>query len=161
MNSTENDPGAPGIAGSQRTDPNLKMHRLLMHIDFTPGSLHALRSSARMSEKMGGAVCLPHVVNCRATIEAASSENSDLTIMAIHDHKGLQRVFPRVTCQVDRDTCQVERDTCQVDRDTCQVETEVSCQVLTLHRLDANEVEPKLWKGTVSRGSASGWGRCF
>lgn len=53
MNSTENDPGAPGIAGSQRTDPNLKMHRLLMHIDFTPGSLHALRSSARMSEKMG------------------------------------------------------------------------------------------------------------
>ena len=60
--------------------------------------------------------------------------------MAIHDHKGLQRTF---------------------QRDTCQVETEVSCQVLTLHRLDANEVEPKLWKGTVSRGSASGWGRCF
>lgn len=146
MNSAENDPGAPGIAESEGTDPNLKMQRLLMPIDFTvpidftPGSLHASQSSARMSEKMGGAVCLPHVVNCRAIIETASSENSDLTIMAIHDHKGLQRVF---------------------HRDTCQEEAEASCHVLMLHCDDAGEVEPKLRKGTACRGSAKGWGRCF
>lgn len=147
MNSAENDPGAPGIAESRGTDPNLKMQRLLMPIDFTvpigftPASLHALRSSARMSEKMGGAVCLPHVVNCRATIETAASENSDLIIMAIHDHKGMQRVFRRDTCRL--------------------VETEASGHVLTLHRDDADEVEPKSCRGTARRGSANGWGRCF
>ncbi len=146
MNSAENDPGTPGIAESEGTDPNLKMQRLLIPIDFTvpidftPGSLHALRSSARMSAKVGGAVCLPHVLNRRATIEAASSEHSDPAIMAIHDHKGLQRVFHRANCQV---------------------ETEASCHVLTLHRYDAGELEPKLWKRTERRGSASGRGRCF
>jgi len=140
MNSAEK-PGAPGIAESRGTDPSLKTQRLLAPIGFTPASLHAPRSSARMAEKMRGAVCLPHLVNCRAIIETAASENSDLIIMAIHDHEGMQRAFRRDTCR--------------------QVEAEASCHVLTLHRDDAGEVEPKLRKGPVRRGSANGWGRCF
>jgi len=180
-----------GISEPRGTDPQLDMQRILVPIDFTPAALHALRYSAGMARKMGGSVCLLHVVNCGAIyneldktalteanaeiiqeaqqqlenlanaelgqtphsrqvrvghpgkeiIQAAQSENSDLIIMAIHEHKGLQRVFRRDTCR--------------------QVELEAPCHVLTLHCDEAGEVEPKLWKGTAKSRVGEWVGQVF
>lgn len=191
MRTAENDPDTPGNPATQATDPHLKMQRILVPIDFTPAALHALRSSALMAEKMGGTVCLLHVVDCgaiyneldkkalteanaeiiqeaqqqledlataelgqtphskavrvgnpgREIIETAKSENSDLIIMAIHEHQGLQRVFHRDTCR--------------------QVELEAPCHVLTLHCDDAGEIEPKLWKGTATSRIGEWVGKVF
>lgn len=191
MKPTETESGTPGIPESQGTDPHLNMQRILVPIDFTPSALHALRYSARMAQKMGGAVCLLHVVNCgaiyneldqtalteanaeiiqdaqqqledlattelgqtphskmvrvghpgREIIQAARLENSDLIIMAIHDHRGLQRVFHRDTCR--------------------QVELEAACPVLTLHCYEAGEIEPKLWKGTATSRVGEWVGQVF
>jgi hypothetical protein len=63
---------------------------------------------------------------------AAESGGSDLIIMALHEYKGLGRVFHRHTLR--------------------QVESRAQCPVLTLHCDEAGEIEPRLWKGSpVSR----------
>jgi len=74
-------------------------------------------------------------------IEVARSENSDLIIMAIHDHKGLTQVFHRDTCR--------------------EVEREAPCHVLTLHCDEAGEIEPKLWKGTAASRVGEWVGQVF
>lgn len=67
----ENQPtgGAPPQSQPQESDltafdPHLKMERILVPVDFTPASLHALRYARRMAKKFGGTITLLHVVDC-------------------------------------------------------------------------------------------------
>ena len=69
-------------------------------------------------------------------IRAAGSLDIDLIILALHEYKGLDRLFQRHTAR------QVERD--------------AHCPVLTLHCDEAGEIEPTLWKDTDDGRSGSG-----
>jgi len=60
-------------------------------------------------------------------LTAAREVGSDLIVMALHDHHGLERVFRQDTVH--------------------RVESEASCPVLTLHCDVSGEIKPKLWKG--------------
>jgi nucleotide-binding universal stress UspA family protein len=175
---------------TQATDSPLNLQRLLVPMDFTPASLHALRYAVNMARKFDGSICLLHVVDCglyneveshallkanEEVIAAAASqleafataelgevphttavrvgkpadeilqtaafESSDLIIMALHDYKGVERVFHRHTCTA--------------------VESHAHCPVLTLHCDEAGEIEPKLWKGPAKSRIGEWVGQVF
>ena len=45
-----------------RDDPHLNLRRILVPVDFTPASVHALRYAGSLAERFGSTVCLLHVV---------------------------------------------------------------------------------------------------
>lgn len=45
-----------------REEPHLNLRRILVPVDFTPASVHALRYAATLAEQFGSTVCLLHVV---------------------------------------------------------------------------------------------------
>lgn len=61
--------------------------------------------------------------------------------MVQHEYKGIDRVLHRHTLR--------------------GVESGAHCQVLTLHSNDAGEIEPKLWKGSVTSRVGEWVGKVF
>jgi len=45
-----------------RDEPHQKLQRILVPVDFTPASVHALRYAGSLAERFGSTVCLLHVV---------------------------------------------------------------------------------------------------
>lgn len=172
------------------TDTAWDVRSILVPVDFTPASLHAIRQAAGMASKMGSSVRLLHVVDCglfnqvsRPVLEKTSEEvvqeaeqqlryladtelkqashdvkvtvgtpteeilktaaesGCDLILMVQHEYKGIDRVLHRHTLRA--------------------VESGAHCQVLTLHSNDAGEIEPKLWKGSVTSRVGEWVGKVF
>lgn len=170
--------------------PTWDVHSILVPVDFTTASLHAIRQAAGMALKMGSSVTLLHVVDCglfnqvsRPALEKTSEEvvreaerqlraladtelkqaphdvqvtvgtpteeilktaaetGCDLILMVQHEYKGIDRVMHRHTLR--------------------GVESGAHCQVLTLHSNDAGEIEPKLWKGSVTSRVGEWVGKMF
>ena len=52
------------VSTTPSTVPTWDVRSILVPVDFTPASLHAIRQSAGMAVKMGSSVRLLHVVDC-------------------------------------------------------------------------------------------------
>jgi nucleotide-binding universal stress UspA family protein len=177
-------------ANTSATATSWDVRSILVPVDFTAASLHAIRQAAGMAAKMGSSVRLLHVVDCglfnqvsRPMLEKTSEEvvheaeqqlrsladaelkqarhdvkvtvgtpteeilktaaesSCDLILMVQHEYKGIDRVLHRHTLR--------------------GVESGAHCQVLTLHSNDAGEIEPKLWKSTVTSRVGEWVGKVF
>jgi nucleotide-binding universal stress UspA family protein len=165
--------------GPAAMDPHLKMQRLLVPVDFTPASLHALRYAARMAEQFSGTITLLHVVDCgslsdgvnkpllvKSTEEVAKEAAGQLEQLAASEIGQL----PHTTeVRVGKPSEEIIRAAESLDSDVVilavheykgvqriihrhtarQVENEAHCPVLTLHCDEAGDIEPKLWRGTA------------
>jgi nucleotide-binding universal stress UspA family protein len=177
MNSEPTDPAASPSASSAAASWDVR--RILIPVDFTPGSLHAIRQGARMAEKLGSSVCLLHVVDCgvfnqvnQPALEKTSEDvmreaEQQLRKLAAEELKG---AFFEVRVAVGAPAEEIlkiaEAEGCDLilmvqheykgvdrvlHRHTLRgVESRAHCQVLTLHSDEAGEIEPKLWKGDVA-----------
>jgi universal stress protein A len=164
----------PAPAGPATWD----VRRILVPVDFTPASLHAIRQAAGMAGKLGSSVCLLHVVDC-GVFNPVNQPTRDRTAEEVVREAGLQlrdlgtKEFNTATFDVKvavgvpaeeilkvaaADGCDlilmVQHEYKGVDRVLHRhtlraVETGAHCQVLTLHCDEAGEIEPKLWKGSV------------
>lgn len=172
------------------TDTTWDVRSILVPVDFTPASLHAIRQAAGLAAKIGSSVRLLHVVDCglfnqvsrpvlektseevvqeaeqqlraladaelkhaphdvkvtvgtptEEILKAAAESGCDLILMVQHEYKGIDRVLHRHTLR--------------------GVESGAHCQVLTLHSNDAGEIEPKLWKGSVTSRVGEWVGKVF
>lgn len=169
--------GEPQESGPAGLDPHLKMQRLLVPVDFTPASLHALRYAARIAKQFGGTITLLHVVDCgllsdgidksllvKSTEEVTREAAEQLEQLATGEigqlpHTKVVRVgkpseeIIRAAESLGSDVVVLavhEYKGVQrvIHRHTSrQVESEADCPVLTLHCDEAGEIEPRLWKG--------------
>jgi len=164
-------------SGLAAFDPHLKMERLLVPVDFTPASLHALRYAARMAIKFDGTITLLHVVDCgvlsdgldkallvNSSQEVAREAAGQLKELAA----GEVGQIPHATeVRVGKPSEEIIRAAEAlgsdlvilavheykglqriIHRHTSQhIEKKAHCPVLTLHCDEAGEIEPKLWKG--------------
>ena len=176
MNPSKPENEATGPAG---LDPHLKMQRLLVPVDFTPASLHALRYAARMAQQFNGTITLLHVVDCgllsdgmdksllvKSTEEVAREAAGQLEELATGEIGQL----PHTTeVRVGKPSEEIIRAAESLGSDLVilavheykgvqriihrhtsrEVENEAHCPVLTLHCDEAGEIEPKLWKGSA------------
>lgn len=171
--------GGPQESGQAAVDPHLKMQRLLVPVDFTPASLHALRYAARMAEQFGGTIALLHVVDCgvlsdgvnksllvKSTEELAREAAEQLEKLATGEIGQLPHTKE---VRVGKPSEEIIRAAGSLGSDVIilavheykgvqriihrhtsrQVESEAHCPVLTLHCGEAGEIEPTLWKGTA------------
>jgi nucleotide-binding universal stress UspA family protein len=183
----ENETTGPGVtphdpplqSGPTGDDPHLKMQRLLVPVDFTPASLHALRYAAGMAKQFGGTITLLHVVDCgvlsdgmdksllvKSTEEVVREADGQLEQLAAQEIGQL----PHATeVRVGKPSEEIIRAAISLGSDLVvlavheykgvqrivhrhtsrQVENEANCPVLTLHCDEAGEIEPKLWKGSA------------
>jgi len=180
----------PDPASKKSIDPNWNMQRILVPIDFTPASLHALRYAARIAEKFQGSVCLMHVIDCGVFNEVEHSTllkaNEEVSMEAATQLKELATAelgpIPYTTAVVSGNPAQeiikiAESEHCDVivmvqheyklvdrvfHRHTLRaVESAAHCPVLTLHCDEAGEIEPKLWKGTAKSRIGEWVGKVF
>ena len=154
------------------------VRRLLVPVDFTAASLHAIRQGAAMAARLGSSVHLLHVVDRAVLIEPALEKTSEevvreakqqLSALADEELKQVPHDVA-VAVGVPADEILVAAETGGSDliimaqheykgldrvlhRHTLrQVESRAHCPVLTLHCDEAGEIEPRLWKGSpVSR----------
>ena len=171
--------GGPQESDQAAADPHLNMQRILVPVDFTPASLHALRYAARMAERFGGTIALLHVVDCgwlsdgvnksllvKSTEDVAKEATEQLEQLASGEIGKLPHtkevrvgkpseeiILAAESLGSDVVILAVHEYTGVqrvVHRHTSRhVESEAHCPVLTLHCDDAGEIEPRLWKGTA------------
>lgn len=172
------------------TDTAWSVRRILVPVDFTPASQHAIRHSARMAEKLGSSVCLLHVVDCgvfnqvsQPALESASAEviesaenqlrelgRAELGGVAHEVKVAAGAPAEEIVKAAEAEDCDlivmVQHEYKGVDRVLHRhtlrgVESGTHRQVLTLHCDEAGEIEPKLWKGEA-RSRVGEWvGKVF
>ncbi len=166
------------------------VRRLLVPVDFTPASLHAIRLGARMARKLGSSVSLLHVVDCgvfnqvnQPALEKNSEEvvkEAEQQLQALAEAE-LQQITHEVRVAVGNPAEEIlntaEAAGCDLilmalheykgvdrvlHRHTLRgVEIGAHCPVLTLHCDEAGEIEPKLWKGTAKSRVGEWVGKVF
>jgi len=108
-----------------REKPHLKLQRILVPVDFTPASVHALRYATTLAERFGSTVSLLHVVE----VAPFAMNGTALILM-----------------EADKD---VTRDTIEVLGSTAdRVVHQAACPVLVLQCADKPQLEPTLWRDT-------------
>jgi nucleotide-binding universal stress UspA family protein len=172
------------------TDTAYDVRRILVPVDFTPASLHAIRQGAGMATKLGSSVCLLHVVDCgvfnqvnQPALEKTSEDvmqEAEQQLRALADAE-LQQSPHEVKVAVgspveeilkaaDTGGCDLiimaQHEYNAVDRVLHRhtlrgVESGAHCQVLTLHCDEAGEIEPKLWKGSAKSRVGEWVGKVF
>jgi nucleotide-binding universal stress UspA family protein len=174
----------------KNTDLHFKMQRILVPIDFTPATLHALRCAARMAEKFQGSVCLVHVIDCglynevehsalvNANQEVSAEAASQLDELATAELGQIPHTklvlsgnpadeIVKVAQSENSDVIiMVQHEYKLVDRifhrhTLRAVESAAHCPVLTLHSDDAGEITPRLWKGTAKSRIGEWVGKVF
>lgn len=185
MNSESTDtPSASSAASSW------EVRRILVPVDFTPASLHAVRQAAGMAAKLGSSVCLLHVVDCgifnqvnQPALEKAredATREAELQLRDLADAEFGQAPHEVRVAQgtpteeilkaaeaVDCDLIiMAMHEYKAVDRVLHRhtlrgVENGAHCQVLTLHCDEAGEIEPKLWKGSAKSRVGEWVGKVF
>ncbi len=172
------------------TVPTWDVRSILVPVDFTPASLHAIRQSAGMAVKMGSSVRLLHVVDCglfnqvsRPVLEKTSEEvvrEAEAQLRALADAELKNLPFDvkvvvgtpveEILKTAGESGCDliimVQHEYKGVDRVLHRhtlrgVEDGAHCQVLTLHCDEAGEIEPKLWKGNVTSRVGEWVGKIF
>jgi nucleotide-binding universal stress UspA family protein len=185
MTSAPSDTTTPSAA-----DTTWDVRRILVPVDFTPASLHAIRHSARMAAKLGSSVCLLHVVDCgvfnqvnQPALEKTSEEviqEAERQLRALADAELKQaphEVKVAVGTPAEEILKTAEAEGCDLilmamheynavdrvlHRHTLRgVESGAHCQVLTLHCDEAGEIEPKLWKGSAKSRVGEWVGKVF
>jgi len=171
--------GGPQELDQAAGDPHLKMQRLLVPVDFTPASLHALRYAARMAGRFDGTIALLHVVDCgwlsdgvdksllvkstEDVVKEAAGQLEQLAAAEIGQLPHTKEVrVGKPSEEIIRAAESLGSDVVilavheykgvqkVIHRHTSrQVENEAHCPVLTLHCDEAGEIKPKLWKGTA------------
>ena len=188
MNHNDHDSDEP--APQKITDPPMKMQRILVPIDFTPASLHALRYAARMAETFKGSVCLLHVIDCglynevehSALVKANEEVNAEATVQLdelaiaelgqipytkiVRSGKPSEEILRAAESESSDVIIMVQHEYKLVDRvfhrhTLRAVESMAHCPVLTLHSDDAGEIKPKLWKGTAKSRIGEWVGKLF
>ena len=94
-----------------RDEPHLNLRRILVPVDFTPASVHALRHAASLAERFGSTVCLLHVVEhgsfmndvdntllSKSDEELARESTEQLTRLARQELGSHLRAKPVVRC---------------------------------------------------------------
>jgi nucleotide-binding universal stress UspA family protein len=182
LNQKRHDPMNPSnhenkTNGPAAADPHLKMQRLLVPVDFTPASLHALRYAARMAKQFGGSITLLHVVDCGVLSDGVDKSllvksSEEVAKEAVEQLEQLAQAelgqLPHTKeVRVGKPAEEIMRAAESLGSDMVilavheykgvqriihrhtsrQVENETHCPVLTLHCDEAGEIEPKLWKG--------------
>jgi nucleotide-binding universal stress UspA family protein len=182
MPENETTGGTPPQSQSQESglaafDPHLKMERILVPVDFTPASLHALRYAAQMAKKFGGTITLLHVVDCgvlsdgmdksmlvKSSEEVAREAAVQLKELAAGE---IGQISHSTEVRVGKPSEEIIRAAEALGSDMVilavheykglqriihrhtskHIEKEAHCPVLTLHCDEAGDIEPKLWKG--------------
>jgi len=188
MTSDSTDTTSP--ASTPATGASWDVRRILVPVDFTPASLHAIRQGAGMAAKLGSSVCLLHVVDCgvfnqvnqpalKKTSEDVMQEAeqqlrtlADAELgQATHEVKvAVGTPVEEILKAADAGGCDLiimaQHEYNAVDRVLHRhtlrgVESGAHCPVLTLHCDEAGEIEPKLWKGTAKSRVSEWVGKVF
>jgi universal stress protein A len=168
----------------------MNMQRILVPIDFTPASLHALRYAARMAQTFNGSVCLLHVIDCglynevehSALVKANEEVSAEATVQldelavaelgqipytkVVRSGKPAEEIIRTAESENSDVIIMVQHEYKLVDRvfhrhTLRAVESTARCPVLTLHSDDAGKIEPKLWKGTAKSRIGEWVGKVF
>ena len=75
-----------------RDEPHLNLRRILVPVDFTPASVHALRYAATLAERFGSTVCLLHVVE-----HGSFMNDVDNTLLSKSDEEMTQESTEQLT----------------------------------------------------------------
>jgi len=188
MNHKDHD--SPDSVSQKFIDPHMNMQRILVPIDFTPVSLHALRYAARMAQTFKGSVCLLHVIDCglynevehsalvKANEEVSAEAAVQLDELAVAElgqiphtkvvcsGKPSEEIIRTAESENSDVIIMVQHEYKLVDRvfhrQTLRaVESMAHCPVITLHSDDAGEIEPKIWKGTAKSRIGEWVGKVF
>ncbi len=188
MNTNEHVPTDP--VSQQGADPHLNLRRVLVPIDFTPATLHALRCAARMAEKFQGSVCLLHVVDCGVFNEvepsALATANEEVSADAakqleslalaelgqiphttlVRSGKPADEIIKTAESEKSDVIVMVQHEYKLADRifhrhTLRAVESAAHCPVLTLHTDEAGDIEPRLWKGSAKSRIGEWVGKIF
>jgi nucleotide-binding universal stress UspA family protein len=188
MNSEPSDTTASPSAPTSTASWDVR--RILVPVDFTPASLHAIRHGAGMAAKLNCSVCLLHVVDCgvfnqvnhpalektnEEVMREAEQQLRELGAAELKEASFDVKVALAVPAEeilktAEAEGCDlilmVQHEYKGVDRvlhrhTLREVESGAHCQVLTLHCDEAGEIEPKLWKGKAKSRVGEWVGKVF